>query len=625
MSGLNSRWKMRKIRALTLSAGVGLTALLMTTSIASATQPGQAWNVDFIDIRIAPGAPLSLYNPRGDDSADLDVRVSGVVRTGLREAMRGYFLGDRRTRMVVVVNRFEGISTGETLLVGGEMQGELEIEIRDPLSGDVLARSGPLDFSRVVASGLLGFGAMIAGGGSQERKYADEISKVSRGWMNALDCLDESCSVARGFDSAPTALAAASDPQPEPKPKPAPIAEPEPVEVADVTPVPDPVPQPSAAPAEPEPSEDTEVAVAPVEPKPEPEPEPEIAEPVIETTTPALVEAPAVPEADAGVAVIATGPVVGAATAPATPEPVAAPRSTPVIATPEPEPEPEPDLVPVVPAAAPSAPVEPSTGADPVVVTGLTQNVVAGSGVDQPTSGGTLDIQPVAKPIVEPEPDPNAIAEAPKSLTGGATEAGSTGIAPAGLSSPEASEDATLALLAPAPAPEPADVDTSVLEPAPVEVTPEPEPEPEPEPAVEAEPEPDVPQPAVQPLVNPAQPVAKPVIGLVTDSEALAPAEITETLEPVEEEEITSTVETRISAVDPAASGPTLANAQWIGFTPAVFGDGGGRAGLWIAGPFDRRQRTGWITDTATGATTRVTFVWREAAPGTRALLSGEA
>ena len=85
-------------------------------------------------------------------------------------------------------------------------------------------------------------------------------------------------------------------------------------------------------------------------------------------------------------------------------------------------------------------------------------------------------------------------------------------------------------------------------------------------------------------------------------------------------------VETRVAAVDPTEEGPTLANARWIGFTPAVFTGSDGRAGAWISGPFDRQERTGWITDTATGATTRVTFVWREAEAGNRtALLSSEA
>lgn len=85
-------------------------------------------------------------------------------------------------------------------------------------------------------------------------------------------------------------------------------------------------------------------------------------------------------------------------------------------------------------------------------------------------------------------------------------------------------------------------------------------------------------------------------------------------------------VETQVAAVDPEATGPTLANARWVGFTPAVFTGSDTRSGVWISGPFDRKERTGWITDTATGATARVRFVWREGGSGGRtAILSREA
>ena len=81
--------------------------------------------------------------------------------------------------------------------------------------------------------------------------------------------------------------------------------------------------------------------------------------------------------------------------------------------------------------------------------------------------------------------------------------------------------------------------------------------------------------------------------------------------------------DTRVAAVDPTGEGPTLANARWIGFTPAVYKGEDGEAGLWISGPFDRKGRTGWITDTATGATTRVKFIWRGGgADGRTAILS---
>ncbi|MEM7743602.1 MAG: hypothetical protein AAF409_07810 [Pseudomonadota bacterium] len=67
-----------------------------------------------------------------------------------------------------------------------------------------------------------------------------------------------------------------------------------------------------------------------------------------------------------------------------------------------------------------------------------------------------------------------------------------------------------------------------------------------------------------------------------------------------------------------ASQEPTLANARWVGFAPAVFTGRDSRPGAWIAGTFDREQRAGWITDTATGSTTRVTFIWREAGEGGR-------
>ncbi|MEM7212761.1 MAG: hypothetical protein AAF479_12865 [Pseudomonadota bacterium] len=120
------------------------------------------------------------------------------------------------------------------------------------------------------------------------------------------------------------------------------------------------------------------------------------------------------------------------------------------------------------------------------------------------------------------------------------------------------------------------------------------------------------PTPAATP--EPTEPL-QPAAAVDTPAEASQPAEETDT-----------TVETRIAAVDPTAEGPTLANARWVGFTPAVFTGSDNKAGAWIAGPFDRKQRTGWITDTATGATTRVTFIWREGGSGSRtALLSREA
>ena len=136
-------------------------------------------------------------------------------------------------------------------------------------------------------------------------------------------------------------------------------------------------------------------------------------------------------------------------------------------------------------------------------------------------------------------------------------------------------------------------------------------------------------------LANPASPsVPEPTAGQSAVSTPQAPAVQPQVVQPRTQTEAPAgtetdsgtTVETRIASVDPDAAGPTLANARWVGFTPAVFTGADNRGGIWISGPFDRKERTGWITDTATGATTRVTFVWREGGRGGRtAILSREA
>lgn len=133
-------------------------------------------------------------------------------------------------------------------------------------------------------------------------------------------------------------------------------------------------------------------------------------------------------------------------------------------------------------------------------------------------------------------------------------------------------------------------------------------------PVVSEQPVPEVEAPVLQP--TPEQPAVEPVTPQIVNPETAAP----------EEPEPSTSVDVQVAAVDPDAVGPTLANARWVGFTPAVFTGAEARAGAWISGPFDRKQRMGWITDTATGATTRVTFVWREPGAGGRAAtLSQEA
>lgn len=126
-------------------------------------------------------------------------------------------------------------------------------------------------------------------------------------------------------------------------------------------------------------------------------------------------------------------------------------------------------------------------------------------------------------------------------------------------------------------------------------------------------------------LVNPTQPVTRPTVTqpepAQQDEQPTVTAPADDTPKPEAKDD-----DIEVAAVDPNAAGPTLANARWVGFTPAVYTGSNDKSGAWIAGPFDRKQRQGWITDTATGATTRVTFVWREAGAGGRtATLSRDA
>lgn len=74
-----------------------------------------------------------------------------------------------------------------------------------------------------------------------------------------------------------------------------------------------------------------------------------------------------------------------------------------------------------------------------------------------------------------------------------------------------------------------------------------------------------------------------------------------------------------------APAAPSLASAEWIGFTPVlVVGEAEG-AGAWIAGPFPEAGADGWVSDTVSGLTVAVRLVWREAEPGSLARLSAEA
>lgn len=680
-------------------------------------QPTHAWRLDGTTIQLAEGAESSPLDASGAREGERAL-ISGAVRTGVRNASQGIFIGARPTRMVVTLRDFDGLSTGEALVAGGRFSGLLDLEMRDALTGEVLARQTGTPFSRVVASGFLGLGVAIAGGGAaNETRIAQEVAVVTRRWLSSLDCADPSCTVATAIAPDPgvkiarvpgtqISTAQLSDPSTDTVVTTAviPTARPEPVEpeivVAELAPdAPIATPAPTATDGvesddggffssitsifkddepetetadetpQPEPKPETEIAVltpAPADPVPAapvPAPvEPVAEEPADEPAPEAVVETPAdpAPAEESGGILTAIDNLF--TSDPDDPDPVEAPvEATPSIAPdappiPKAAPrEPETEIAALTPAepeeveAAPLAPVEPApieiaepeidvtaAPAAPTVVTAAEPLVDVGGSeepaITQPATPEAvaaleeLDV-PVASPRVvdDPEPDPNRIAvapPAPEALSG--EDSPTAALAPddQGLAVGDAPSVPSADLATPTPTIAPPNEPEPEREPE-VAVRPQPRPEPEVEPEVEPEEE------AQVALVNPAVPVARPELlpntsgsGPTIGGEAVAPEPadiVPEPPEPVSE------VETQIAAVDPTAEGPTLANAQWIGFTPAVFGDSAGRAGLWIAGPFDRRERKGWITDTATGATTRVTLVWREAAPGSQALLSSEA
>ncbi|MEL6476754.1 MAG: hypothetical protein AAFR17_05440, partial [Pseudomonadota bacterium] len=234
------------------ATAVAASALFAATGdLHAQNRPGLAWGLSGIDIVVAPDAPLSLNNPTGNNQEALPTRVSGVVRSGLRQATRSYFIGSRATRLVATVQSFQGISSETSVLTGGRMTGELDLELRDALTGEVLARETGLTFSRRVSSGLFGVGS------SQRDEYIEEIALATRGWMRNLGCADAACTVAGDVAPARVRVAAIA-PEPEaPAPRPVIVEEPEPV--LQVEPEPEPEPEVVEAitpdPVEPEVSE----------------------------------------------------------------------------------------------------------------------------------------------------------------------------------------------------------------------------------------------------------------------------------------------------------------------------------------------------------------------------------
>lgn len=241
--------------------------------------------------------------------------------------------------------------------------------------------------------------------------------------------------------------------------------------------------------------------------------------------------------------------------------------------------------------------------------------------VDRSPVGGTppvLAAAPESEPVVEPEPEVVAVVEAEPQPE---VEEPSLLDSLFGSSESEAEpEPEVIAAVEPEPVPEPVVEEAegpSLMETLFGSAEPE---------AVEPEAVPDpVTAPLPEPLdiatVDPVEPVLPPI------AQPAAAAPVVESPAVTPPAPVTTAPSTpRVASVSPGEAGPTLANARWVGFSPAVFSGSDSEGGLWIAGPFDREQREGWVTDTATGSTTRVTFRWRDPSTGgPQAVLSREA
>lgn len=586
-----SSWN-TQIRKLGGCASAAAIALVLSSGIAWAEDvPGDLWSVSYVKV----------------NGADKD-----AVRRGLQSAADRYFYGDE-VEAVLQADVSEG--------------GTFDLSIIGP-GGKLLGRRNGLSYD---PSG----------------NVARSVSDAALGWMGNLGCA-EGCAVAKSnaapapvqqVDVAEAAAAAveravAEAPKPDLEVKPVEVATPDapsqlveaakPVEVAG-TPIAVVEPPKVAKPvvAEPKPpvkSPEVKVATKPVEVKKPRKPIAEVARPKVAeapkpdasaTSKPSVtapVATPTIPKARTLEAPnVAAAPSAGASSsAPTTAE--VTPNAPVVAAKPEATRVPEVSIAqpsietptePIVATAAETAKPEISTATPSVSVEATTPSVDTS---EAPVE--TAEVQEVSPGITLPAPTEGSTPSTVAEIAAGASAA---------VSAVTPSAPTVSAVVTPSPAPE---TSTEAEAPSVAEVEP-------PAPSDDG----DVEQLA---LVNPRRevtplPTATPEPALAptpTESEITTPAEAAKPAET----ETTATVETRIAAVDPTAEGPTLANARWVGFTPAVFTGSDNKAGAWISGPFDRKQRTGWITDTATGATTRVTFIWREGGSGSRtALLSREA
>ena len=619
-----------------------LAGTAMVVSLGSEAQaefPGEVWSVSYV--RVSGNAPSD---------------VASSVSLGLSEASNIYFYGDSTTRIDATV-------TGTNAV---------DLKIIDLASGKTVASRQGLPFD--------GSGD-VSGSVSRAALAWMESLNCAEGCALAV--------AGPAAQPAPTGLAEVAPlqaPTPKPEPEPVEIAQaptpepeptPEPIEVARA-PVPEPV---KPEPAKPVPAPQAVEAPKPVAPKAEEKSVPEIvlALPTPEVTTPAPTAPVAQaevkpPETSSGFQGLDADEVLAAIKTPATPKPSAAAAapsastesagapslvalpapsedntlevatpakpaqtSTAVASAPKAENSPAVALVPPTPSVpTPNIPTAAEIIANPEIAAAVPEDAIA-----TPSAPEVTEPEPVVAAIATPETPSVPEVAAP-------SEAESPTVT---VTEPEPTATPTPPPAAPAETEAPTQVVEA--EPAPI-AQPEPAPAPQSEPEAEvavavptpdATPEPEAPAPAAAvpnvteapQLVNPAPAggvtvpdqqlaLANPSVPQVPAIPSSDPAAVTTPDGPAVTGDDDQTVNTRLAAVDQQVEGPTLANARWIGFTPAVYTGADTRPGAWIAGPFDRKQRTGWITDTATGNTTRVTFYWREASSGGRtATLSSEA
>ena len=543
--------------------------------------PGEVWNVSYVKVE---GASADLANS---------------VNHGLLRASQRYFYGDKATRIDANVG-----------------SGSVDLRMVDLATGQTVAEQRGLPFS---------------GTGNVARS----VETAALAWMDGLNC-SQGCQVAvSGAAPQPVRVAETAAPKPaEPKP-----AKPEPVEIT-AAPIPQPEPvKPKAA----KPRAVEKPAKPAQQKKAKPKiqlalREPEVIKP--KPAKPAAQAKAARPAASSRSEGIDADQVLAAVDKPkrSTPRKAAAAAPQPSVSSNAPTrvllPKPRAAVPEVATPAVPSAPVETTAAA------------AAGAAETSPAISLALPLPEVETPATPPAAES---ADAPElAAVEPQVEIETPTVPEVAAPKPEAPEIAAPA--APAAAtPSVPETPTAPEAPEVAVKEPEPEIEPQPEPSVEVanappaeDPEPEIPsvvEVREPELVNPApsgganlpdqqlalaNPSTVPRVPTLPSAEA-PPPEVSEPQSSADDQGST-TVETEVASIEPGTGGPTLANARWIGFTPAVFTGSDTRSGAWIAGPFDRKQRTGWITDTATGATTRVTFYWREATAGGRtATLSREA